>query len=268
MAAGPRSPVPPRAPRGPVLGGCTPAGRCPSVPPGSGVWGRAVRRHHSDASTPWAPLARDRGAAVRVCRPRLLLLHPPGTGMGAGVAGGAGPPAAAARQVRARRSTAGHHLGRGGRLLCRGWARRSAEVCTGRRPDVVVDTPSELLERCPAPCPCGRGLGTPQVDQLLPSERSRQVWGGSLTNEGAVPRGATAAADVLVTWACQWATTGGGEPASVIRRWRVDAGGDQPVVLVWGGDRGYEGAGTPRGGRGCWRWLGSWLRARARRMNK
>ena len=117
VAARPRSPVSPRAPRGPVLGGCTLAGRCPSVPPGSGVWCRAVRRHHSEASTPWAPLARDRGAAVRVYRPRLLLLHPPGTGPGAGVSGGAVPPAAAARQVRARRSTAGHHLGRGGRLL-------------------------------------------------------------------------------------------------------------------------------------------------------
>ena len=152
---------------------------------------------------PMGTPGRDRGAAVRFCRPRLLLLHPTSTGAGAGVAGGAGPPAAAARQVRARRSTAGHHLGRGGRLLCRGCARRPAEVCTGRRPDVVADTPLELLERCPAPCPCGRGLGTPQVDQLLPSERSRQVWGGSLTNEGSAPRGATAAAGVLVTWACQ-----------------------------------------------------------------
>ena len=141
--------------------------------------------------------------------------------MGAGMAGGAGPPAAATRQARARRSTAGHHLGRGGRLLCRGWARRSAEVCTGRRPDVVAGTPSELLERCPASCPCGRGLGTSQVDQFLPSERSRQVWGGSLTNEGAVPRGATAAAGLLVACPCQWETTDGGEPASVIRRWRV-----------------------------------------------
>ena len=214
---------------------------------------------------PWPEIA---GATVRVCHPSLLLLHPPGTGTGAGVAGGAGPPAAAARQVRARRSTAGHHLGHGGRLLCRGCARRSAEVCTERRPDVVADTPLELLERCPAPCPCGLGFGSPQVDQFLPSERPRLVWGGSLTNEGPVPRGATAAAGLLVAWACQWATTGGEEQASVIRRWRTDAGGDQPVVLVRDGDRGYEGARTPRGGRGCWRWLGSWLRARARRMNK
>ena len=234
MATGPRSPVPPRALRGPVLGGCTPAGRCPSVPPGSGVWGRAVRRHHSDASTPWAPLTRDRGAAVRVCRPRLLLLHPPGTGPGADVSGGAGPPAAAARQVRARRSTAGHHLGRGGRLLCRDWACRSAEVCTGRRPDVVVDTPIELTKMFGHRARVGVGSALPKSTSSSRARGPEQVWGSSLTNEGAVPRGATAAAGLLVTWACQWATTGGGEPASVIRRWRVDAGSDQPVVLVWG----------------------------------
>ena len=125
-----------------------------------------------------------------------------------------------------------------------------------------------VTARVPVSAYAPRNCTIPQVDQLLPSERSRQVWGGSLTNEGPVPRGVTAAAGVLVTCPCQWATTVGGKPASVIRRWRVDAGGDQPVVLVWGGDRGYEGARTPRGGRGCWRWLGSWLRARARRMNK